>query len=399
MRLTPVDAIRAYQDELTTIRRDIHAHPELGFQENRTSELVAEYLQKWQVEVHRGIAETGVVGIIRGKQEGGSIGLRADMDCLPMIESNSFAHRSIHDGRMHACGHDGHTTMLLGAARYLAETRRFAGTAVLIFQPAEEGGGGAEVMIKEGLFDRFPVDAVYALHNNPSLPPGVIAVQPGPVEAAADEFELVITGRGGHAAIPHTAIDPVLVTGHIITALQSIVSRNLHPLDAGVVTVASMQTSQTTASNVIPASVKLIGTARSFTATARDLLELRIGEIAKNIAAAFGASVAYTYQRGYPATVNHKEQALFAAQVAEGLIGAGNVCRDNPLTMGAEDFSYMLQARPGAYIYLGQGGAEASDISVCDLHNDNYDFNDNVTALGAGMLASLVEQGLPLISP
>ncbi|PFH08044.1 hippurate hydrolase [Collimonas sp. PA-H2] len=396
MILTPVDSIRAYQDELTAIRRDIHAHPELGFQENRTSRLVADYLQKWGIEVHRGIAKTGVVGLVTGQQSGAGIGLRADMDCLPMTETNSFPHRSTHAGRMHACGHDGHTAMLLGAARYLAETRRFAGTAVLIFQPAEEGGGGAEAMIKEGLFERFPVDAVYALHNNPSLPPGVIAVQPGPVEAAADEFELVVNGRGGHAAIPHTAIDPVLAAGHIITALQSIVSRNMHPLDAGVVTVASMQSSQTTASNVIPASVRMIGTARSFTAAARDLLEQRIGDIAANIAAAFGASVEYVYRRGYPATVNHREQALFAATVADSLIGADKVIRDNPLTMGAEDFSYMLQASPGAYIYLGQGGAEASDISACDLHNDRYDFNDNVTALGAGMLASLVEQSLPL---
>ncbi|MFL1549296.1 hypothetical protein B7453_25380 [Pseudomonas sp. IB20] len=396
MTTHPVDAIQAHLQALTALRRDLHAHPELGFDEHRTSAIVADFLQQQGIEVHRGLAGTGVVGIIEGAQPGGSMGLRADMDCLPMVEANDFAHRSIHPGLMHGCGHDGHTVMLLAAARYLAQTRRFSGKVIVIFQPAEEGGGGAKVMIEQGLFKQFPMDSVYALHNNPDYPAGVIAVQPGPVEAAADSFEIIVTGLGGHAAIPHAAIDPVLAASHIVVALQSIVSRNLHPLESGVVTVASLQTSQLNANNVIPAHVKMIGTARSFTSANRDLLERRIGEIAQGVATAFGATASYDYQRGYPATVNHTEQALFAAEVARSLVGEANVRCNEPLTMGAEDFSYMLQERPGAYIYLGQGGSPSEGVGHCQLHNDRYDFNDSVIPLGAGLLASLVEQGLPL---
>lgn len=396
MTTNPVEHIQTQLQALTALRHDLHAHPELGFDEHRTSEIVAGFLGENGIEVHRGLAGTGVVGVIQGAQPGSSIGLRADMDCLPMFEANDFAHRSIHPGLMHGCGHDGHTVMLMAAARYLAQTRRFSGKAVVIFQPAEEGGGGARVMIEQGLFKQFPVDSVYALHNNPDYPAGVIAVQPGPVEAAADSFEIVVTGRGGHAAIPHAAIDPVLAASHIIVALQSIISRNLHPLESGVVTVASLQTSQLTANNVIPAHVKMIGTARSFTSANRHLLEKRIGEIAHGVATAFGAAVTYDYQRGYPATVNHPEQALFAAGVARSLVGEANVRCNEPLTMGAEDFSYMLQERPGAYIYLGQGGSTSEGVGHCQLHNDRYDFNDSIIPLGAGLLASLVEQGLPL---
>ncbi|MFL1503376.1 M20 aminoacylase family protein [Pseudomonas sp. O64] len=396
MTTHPVDAIQAHLQALTALRRDLHAHPELGFDEHRTSAIVADFLQQQGIKVHRGLAGTGVIGIIEGAQPGGSMGLRADMDCLPMVEANDFAHRSIHPGLMHGCGHDGHTVMLLAAARYLAQTRRFSGKVIVIFQPAEEGGGGAKVMIEQGLFKQFPMDSVYALHNNPDYPAGVIAVQPGPVEAAADSFEIIVTGLGGHAAIPHAAIDPVLAASHIVVALQSIVSRNLHPLESGVVTVASLQTSQLNANNVIPAHVKMIGTARSFTSANRDLLERRIGEIAQGVATAFGATASYDYQRGYPATVNHTEQALFAAEVARSLVGEANVRCNEPLTMGAEDFSYMLQERPGAYIYLGQGGSPSEGVGHCQLHNDRYDFNDSVIPLGAGLLASLVEQGLPL---
>ncbi len=396
MTTHPVDAIQAHLQALTALRRDLHAHPELGFDEHRTSAIVADFLQQQDIKVHRGLAGTGVIGIIEGAQPGGSMGLRADMDCLPMVEANDFAHRSIHPGLMHGCGHDGHTVMLLAAARYLAQTRRFSGKVIVIFQPAEEGGGGAKVMIEQGLFKQFPMDSVYALHNNPDYPAGVIAVQPGPVEAAADSFEIIVTGLGGHAAIPHAAIDPVLAASHIVVALQSIVSRNLHPLESGVVTVASLQTSQLNANNVIPAHVKMIGTARSFTSANRDLLERRIGEIAQGVATAFGATASYDYQRGYPATVNHTEQALFAAEVARSLVGEANVRCNEPLTMGAEDFSYMLQERPGAYIYLGQGGSPSEGVGHCQLHNDRYDFNDSVIPLGAGLLASLVEQGLPL---
>ncbi|WP_439898903.1 M20 aminoacylase family protein [Pseudomonas yamanorum] len=396
MSQNPVDAICPDLEELTALRRDLHAHPELGFDEHRTSQIVASFLEGLGIEVFRGLAGTGVVGVIHGASPGGSIGLRADMDCLPMVEANDFAHRSVHPGLMHGCGHDGHTVMLLAAARYLAQTRRFCGTAVVIFQPAEEGGGGAQVMIEQGLFEQFNVDSIYALHNNPDYPAGVIAVQPGPVEAAADTFDIIVTGRGGHAAIPHETIDPVVVASHIVIALQSIVSRNLHPLEAGVVTVASMQTSQLTASNVIPAQVKMRGTARSFTAANRDLLDRRIGEIAQGVATVFGATATCDYQRGYPPTVNHTEQALFAAQVARSLIGEENVKCNEPLTMGAEDFSYMLEQRPGAYIYLGQGGSPSQGAGSCQLHNDHYDFNDSIIPLGAGLLASLVEQGLPL---
>ncbi|OPA93240.1 hypothetical protein BFW86_03965 [Pseudomonas fluorescens] len=392
MHDNPVIAIQPCLEELTALRRDLHAHPELSFDEHRTSQVVANFLEQQGIEVHRGLAGTGVVGLIHGVGPGARMGLRADMDCLPMIEANDFPHRSKHPGLMHGCGHDGHTVMLLAAARYLAQTRRFSGTAVVIFQPAEENGGGAQVMIEQGLFERFPVDSVFALHNNPDYPAGVIAVQPGPVEAAADEFEIVVTGRGGHAAIPHTAIDPVVVASHIVVALQSIVSRNVHPLEAAVVTVASLQASQTLASNVIPANVRMIGTARSFTAANRDLLEKRIGEIAHGVAGAFGATATCHYERGYPATINHTEQALFAAEVAQSLVGTQNVRCNEPLTMGAEDFSYMLEQRPGAYIYLGQGDGP----EPCQLHNDRYDFNDHVIPLGAGLLASLVERGLPL---
>jgi len=389
----PVEHIRAYHLELTRIRRDIHAHPELAFDERRTASVVAAELEKYGVQVHRGLAKTGVVGVIRGKGAGDqSVGLRADMDCLPITETNDFEHRSRHEGRMHACGHDGHTTMLLGAARYLAATRNFAGTAVLIFQPAEEGGGGGEVMVREGLFDRFPVDQIYALHNWPGLPPGQIAVRAGPVMAATDEVTITVRGRGGHGAMPHLAVDPVVASAQLISALQTIASRNVSPVDAVVVSICSMQTSQTGAFNVIPESVRLIGTVRTFQAATRDLAERRVKEIAAKVAEALGASATVEYVRGYPATVNSAREAQHAARVGERVFGAGNVITEFPPTMGGEDFSYMLQARPGAYVFLGQGGA----ASGCLLHNSSFDFNDDVIPLGAGYLAALVEETLPI---
>jgi len=390
---TPVDRIRGYHAELTQIRRDLHANPELAFEETRTSSLVVEYLKKLGIEVHTGLAKTGVVGVIRGKKSGGrGIGLRADMDCLPLHESNSFDYKSRVQGRMHACGHDGHTTMLLGAARYLAETRNFDGTAYLIFQPAEEGGGGGEVMVKEGLFERFPANEVYALHNWPGLPPGKIAVGAGPMMAATDEVQITVRGKGGHAALPHLAVDPVVATAHVITALQTVASRNVEPVDAIVVSVCAMQTSQLGAYNVIPDSVKLMGTVRTFRPETRTLAEKRIKEIVQGVAAALGASAEIEYRRGYPATVNSAREAEFAARVGERIFGAGGVVRDPDPTMGGEDFSYMLQARPGAYVFLGQGGLAGG----CMLHNPNYDFNDEVIPLGAGYLAALVEESLPL---
>jgi hippurate hydrolase len=314
------------------------------------------------------------------------------MDCLPMQETGDIAHKSTSPGRMHACGHDGHTTMLLGAARYLAQSRNFEGTVNLIFQPAEEGGGGGRVMVEEGLFTKFPCDAVYALHNWPGLEPGRIAVRPGPMMAATDEIKLRISGRGGHAALPHLAVDPVVIAAHVITALQTVASRNANPVDALVVSLCSMQTSQVGAFNVIPAHVELIGTVRTFTPEMRDLAERRIREITAAVAQGLGGGAEIEYRRGYPATVNAEAESLFAARVGEKVFGKGNVVTDHEPTMGGEDFSYMLQARPGAYVFLGQGGMAGG----CLLHNPRYDFNDEVIPLGAGYLAALVEESLPL---
>jgi amidohydrolase len=395
---TPIERIRNYHRELTSVRRDLHAHPELSFHEDRTSALVADKLAGWGIEVHRGLAKTGVVGVVSGKKTGSGrgIGLRADMDCLPMHENNTFDHKSQNEGRMHACGHDGHTTMLLGAARYLAETRNFDGTAYLIFQPAEEGGGGGEVMVKEGLFERFPANEVYALHNWPGLPPGKMAVRAGPVMAATDEVQITVRGRGGHGAMPHLAVDPVLAAAHVITALQSIASRNVSPIEAVVVSICSMATSQVGVFNVIPDHVKLVGTVRSFQRETRDLAERRVREIVTKTAEALGASAEVTYARGYPATVNSPRESQFAAQVGQRLFGAENVITEHEPTMGGEDFSFMLQERPGAYIFLGQGASHVNEAGGCLLHNPNYDFNDEVIPLGAGYLAALVEEALPL---
>jgi len=391
---TPVDEIRKFHAELREIRHDIHAHPELGFEEDRTSEIVAGRLAAWGIEVHRGLARTGVVGVVRGRQSasGRAVGLRADMDCLPIRETTGLPYRSRHEGRMHACGHDGHTTMLLGAARYLAATRAFDGTAYLIFQPAEEGGGGGQKMVQEGLFERFPADEIYALHNWPGLPPGKMAVRAGAMMAATDEIQITVHGKGGHAAMPHLTVDPVLLSAHIITALQSVPSRNIDPVDALVISICSMQTSQVGAFNILPDSVTLIGTVRSFRPETRDMAEARIRQIATGIAGSLGGSAEVQYQPGYPATVNAAREAEFAAKVGEQIFGRDNVVRDADPTMGGEDFSYMLQQRPGAYVWLGQGGGQTG----CFLHNPGYDFNDEIIPLGAGYLAALVEESLPL---
>jgi len=391
---TPVEYIRKYHAELRKVRHDLHAHPELGFEEQRTSDMVANTLSSWGIEVHRGLAKTGIVGVVRGASSasGRAVGLRADMDCLPLNETGQVPYRSRHEGRMHACGHDGHTTMLLGAARYLQETRHFDGTAYLIFQPAEESGGGGQVMVKEGLFDRFPANEIYALHNWPDLPPGKIAVRPGPMMAATDEIEITVRGKGGHGAMPHLAADPVVAAAHVITALQTIASRSVNPVDAVVVSICSLQSSQTRAFNVIPESVRLIGTVRTFKAETRELAEARVREIAASVSQALGADAEIVYRRGYPATVNTAQEAEFAARVGERIFGSDNVIRDAEPTMGGEDFSYMLLARPGAYVWLGQGGGPAG----CFLHNSSYDFNDDVIPLGAGYLAALVEESLPI---
>lgn len=396
--MKPSDYITRWHDEFTVLRRDLHAHPELGFEEERTASMVQERLAALGIEHHTGIGKTGIVAVIRGRgSDGGapggrSVGLRADMDALPIHEENDFPHKSRYEGRMHGCGHDGHTTMLLAAARYLHETRNFDGTVYCIFQPGEEGYAGAKAMIADGLFERFPAEQVYALHNWPSLPPGRIGVTPGPAMAAADRIEIVIDGKGGHGAHPYAAIDPVLVAGHIITAVQSIVSRNVNPIDTAVVSLCAMHAGHPGAMSVIPAHAKLVGTVRTFRPATQDMIERRLGELVPSIAAAFGARASLHYERVYPATINHEREGRFAADVAAMLVGSENVVRDLPPSMGAEDFSFMLQARPGAFARLGQGGAEGG----CFLHNSTYDFNDAVIPLGAGYLAALAEAAMPL---
>ncbi len=390
----PVRHIAGWHAEFTALRRDLHMHPELGFEEHRTAKIVGEQLAALGIEHHTGIGRTGIVAVIRGRSDasGRTIGLRADMDALPMQEENEFAHKSRYDGRMHGCGHDGHTTMLLAAARYLHETRQFDGTAYLIFQPGEEGYAGAKAMIDDGLFARFPAERVFALHNWPGLPAGRIGITPGATMAAADRIEITIDGRGGHGAHPHAAIDPVLVAGHIITAVQSIVSRNVNPIDTAVVSLCAMHAGNPGAMSVIPAHAKLVGTVRTFLPATQDLIERRLSELVPSIAAAFGASAMLRYERVYPATINDAGETEFAMTVAESLIGRENVVRNLSPSMGAEDFSFMLQVKPGAYARQGQGGAEGG----CFLHNSLYDFNDAVIPLGAGYLAALAESAMPI---
>ena len=390
----PVEHIRVWHEQMSAVRRDLHAHPELGFEEHRTGRVVCETLKALGIEHHSGIGRTGIVAVVPGRDAGSgrSIGLRADMDALPLQEENDFAHKSRYDGRMHGCGHDGHTTMLLAAARYLQETRNFDGVAYLIFQPGEEGYAGAKAIIEDGLFERFPAERVYALHNWPALPAGKIGITPGPAMAAADRIEITIDGRGGHGAHPHAAIDPVLVAGHMITAVQSIVSRNVNPIDTAVVSLCAMQAGNPGAMSVIPAHAKLVGTVRTFRPATQDMIERRLNELVPTLAAAFGAHATLKYERVYPATVNHDADAAFVMRVAESLVGAENVARNLDPSMGSEDFAFMLQARPGAFARLGQGGAEGG----CFLHNSTYDFNDAVIPLGAGFLASIVEQAMPL---
>jgi amidohydrolase len=393
MKTNPVEHIRRWAEDFTRIRRDLHAHPELGFEEHRTARLVCDQLADFGIAHHAGIGKTGIVAVIEGRsdRQGRRVGLRADMDALPLQEENDTPWRSRYDGRMHGCGHDGHTTMLLAAARYLHETRNFDGIAFLIFQPGEEGYAGAKAMIDDGLFERFPAERVFALHNWPALAAGRIGITPGPAMAAADRIEIVIDGRGGHGAHPHLAVDPVLVAGHMITAVQSIVSRNVSPLDTAVISLCAMQAGNPGAMSVIPAHARLVGTVRTFRPKTQDMIEARLRELVGSIAAAFGARATLGYERVYPPTINHDADAMFAADVAETLIGRENVVRNLDPSMGAEDFSFMLQAKPGAFARLGQGGAESGAF----LHSSRYDFNDGVIALGAGYLAALAEQAMP----
>jgi hippurate hydrolase len=386
--------IAQYHPDLTAFRRDLHAHPELGFEEIYTAGRVQEALRLCGVdEVHAGIGRTGVVGLIRGRSNtsGRMIGLRADMDALTMTENNEFPWKSTRNGMMHGCGHDGHVAMLVGAARYLAETRNFDGTAVLIFQPGEEGFAGAKAMIEDGLFQRFPVESVYAMHNWPGLKPGCFGIRHHAMMASADRVTIEITGKGGHGAHAYLAVDPVLVAGHIITAVQSIVARNVKPVDGAVISLCAMQAGDLHAMSVIPGKATLVGTVRTFSADVQDLVEKRLNELCSAVALGFGATASVHYERIYPATINTPRETEFAADVAESLVGPEHVVRDMEPSMGAEDFSFMLQVKPGAYLRIGQGG-EGS----CMLHMTRYDFNDDILPLGSAMHASLVEQALPL---
>jgi len=386
--------IAEFVPELTALRRDLHAHPELGFEEHYTAKRVVEALKVCGVdEVHTGIGKTGVVGVVRGRRNGSGrmMGLRADMDALPMTEHNDFAWRSTKPGLMHGCGHDGHTAMLVGAARYLAETRHFDGTAVLIFQPGEEGYAGAKAMIEDGLFDRFPVQSVYAMHNWPQMRPGTVGMNRGAMMAAADRVTIKITGKGGHGAHAYLTVDPVLVAAHIITAVQGIVSRNVRPIDGAVISLCAMQAGDPGAFSVLPGEATLVGTVRTFSPAVQALVERRLNELCSAVALGFGATATVHYERIYPATINTPDEAQFAADVAQSLLGRDHVDREMDPSMGAEDFSFMLQVKPGAYLRLGQGG-EGS----CFLHNSRYDFNDEVLPLGAALHAGLVEYGMPL---
>lgn len=385
-----IDRIAEWQDELTAWRRDLHAHPELAFEEVRTAAFVAEKLRAFGVdEVHTGIAGTGVVGVLRSGGGSRSVGLRCDMDALPIEERTGVAHASRLPGKMHACGHDGHTTMLLGAARYLAETRQFDGAVYLIFQPAEEGRGGGKRMIEEGLFERFPADAVYGLHNWPSLPVGSFAMSPGPAMAAADQLTIRLTGRGCHAAMPHLGRDPILGAALIVQALNALVGREVDPVDQAVVSITKVAAGDTF--NVVPETALLLGTVRTFRTATRELLERRIGEVVAGIAAATGLAGSLHYHRGYPPTVNHAREAAIGADAAAEVAGEAQVDRAAPPSMGAEDFAFMLEERPGAYIRMGNG----SDADGRVLHSPHYDFNDAALPFGISYWVRLAERCLP----
>ena len=387
--------IAQFHPELTALRRDLHAHPELGFEEHYTAARVKEALQVCGVdEIHEGIGRTGVVAVVRGRGQssGSMLGRRADMDAFPMTEHNDFAWKSCKSGLMHGCGHDGHTAMLVGAARYLAATRHFDGTAVLIFQPGEEGCAGARAMIEDGLFERFPVQSIYAMHNWPAMKSGTVGLNGGAMMAAADRITIEVTGRGGHGAHPYQTTDVILAAAHIVTAVQSIVARNVRPLDSAVISLCAVQAGDLGAFSVQPGSATLVGTVRSFDPAVQDMVEQRIKDLCHATALGFGATATVRYERIYPATINTEAEARFAGDVAAALVGEDGVDRDLEPSMGAEDFSFMLQSRPGAYLRLGQGMGAGNST----LHNSRYDFNDDILPLGAALHAGLVEQAMPL---
>ena len=393
-----IDSIVTQAAGIAAVRRDIHAHPELCFEEVRTADVVAQKLTEWGIPIHRGLGKTGVVGIVKGRDGGASgraIGLRADMDALPMQEFNTFAHASQHHGKMHACGHDGHTAMLLAAAQHFAKHRNFDGTEYLIFQPAEEGGGGARVMIEDGLLEQFPMQAVFGMHNWPGMKMGQFAVSPGPVMASSNEFKITIHGKGGHAAMPHTGIDPVPIACQMVQAFQTIISRNKKPVDAGVISVTMIHTGEAT--NVVPDSCELQGTVRTFTLEVLDMIEARMKQVAEHTCAAHEATCDFEFVRNYPPTGNSAAEADFARKVMASIVGEANVLVQEP-TMGAEDFAFMLQAKPGAYCFIANGDGAHRDLGhgggPCTLHNPSYDFNDDLIPLGATYWVRLAEEWL-----
>ncbi|MYM94316.1 M20 aminoacylase family protein [Duganella vulcania] len=392
-----VDPIIAFQSEIQQIRRDLHAHPELCYEEQRTSDIIADKLSEWGIPVIRGLGLTGVVGIIKHGSSKRAIGLRADMDALPMQEVNTFAHASRHPGKMHACGHDGHTAMLLGAAKHLAEHRNFDGTVYLVFQPAEEGGAGARRMIEDGLFEQCPMDAIYGMHNWPGAPAGTMSVVEGPMMASSNEFYVTVKGKGAHAAQPHKGIDPVMVAVQIAQSWQTIISRQKSPLDTAVLSITQIHAGSAT--NVIPDEAELVGTVRTFTQPVLDMIEQRMGEIAQHTAAAFGAEVEFKFRRNYPPLVNHPAETKFAVEVMKSVVGADKVDDNVEPTMGAEDFAFFLQAKPGCYVFIGNGEGEHRDgghgLGPCVLHNGSYDFNDNLLPIGASFWVRLAEMSLP----
>jgi amidohydrolase len=388
-------ALQEQAPAIQAIRRDLHAHPELCFKEVRTADVVAQALTGWGITVHRGLGTTGIVGVIEGRPGPRAVALRADMDALPMSEHNTFAHASRHPGRMHACGHDGHTAMLLAAAQHLAANRDFDGRVVLVFQPAEEGGGGAREMMKDGLFERFPVDAIFGMHNWPGMAAGQFAIKDGPCFASSNDFRIVITGKGCHGAMPHMGVDPVPVACQLVQAFQTIVTRNLKPIETGVISVTMIEAGEAT--NVIPDTVTMRGTVRTFTTEALDLIEQRMRELSHQLCAAFGCTVAFDFHRNYPPTINHPKETAFVRRVMQALVGEADVLPFEP-TMGAEDFSFYLQAQPGAYFVIGNGDGSHREgghgLGPCMLHNPSYDFNDQLIPLGAAFWVKLARDWL-----
>ena len=390
-----IESILADAASITAIHRDIHADPELCFQEERTADVIAKALTDWGIPIHRGLGKTGVVGIVKNGTSNRAVGLRADIDALPMTEHNHFAHASTHPGKMHACGHDGHTAMLLAAARHLSKHRNFDGTVYLVFQPAEEGGGGAREMMKDGLFEKFPMEAIFGAHNWPGMAVGQFGLKSGPVFASSNEFKITIRGKGAHAALPHNGIDPVLVAAQMVQAFQTIVTRNKKPIETAVISVTMIHAGEAT--NVIPDSCELQGTVRTFTTEVLDLVQRRMQQIAEATCAAFDAGCEFAFHRNYPPTVNHAAETEFARTLLGEVVGPQNVLEFEP-TMGAEDFSFFLQEKPGCYFLIGNGdGAHREGghgLGPCMLHNPSYDFNDDLIPLGATAWVRLAEKWL-----